>query len=99
MQGQGDWLVGKIIERYEVGDRDNIQIEDLLRMMEDMYQRLAVAVNRKPDIITRENPDGDGQTNETFLSNGDININLTTNKVEMLTNHPSTTTVTWTQLS
>ena len=65
-------------------------------MLEDMYQRLAVAVNRKPDIITR---DTDGQTNETFLSNGDININLTTNKVEMLTNHPSTTTVTWTQLS
>ena len=82
MQGQGDWLVGKIIERYEVGDRDNIQPEDLLRMLED--------------IITR---DTDGQTNETFLSNGDININLTTNKVEMLTNHPSTTTVTWTQLS
>jgi hypothetical protein len=70
--------------------------EKLLDIIEDMYRQLAVALNRKPDVVTR---DTDGQTTETFLSNGDININLSTNKVEMLTNHVDASTVTWTTLS
>jgi hypothetical protein len=64
--------------------------------LQRMYTDLAVAINRKPDIYQRTT---DGQINDTFLANGDININLNTNKVEMLTNHPTSTTVTWTQLS
>ena len=86
----------KIPEYYQIGDRKNITLERLLVILEDMYTDLARAVNLKPDIIER---DIDGIGDEVFLSNGDININLTTDKVEMLTNHPTTTTVTWTTLS
>ena len=87
----------KIPEHYEVGNRDNIGPERLLELMEDMYRDLAIAVNQKPDVITRNT---DGITSETFLSNGDININLSADKVEMVTNHDAGgTTVTWTTLS
>ena len=86
----------KIPEYYQIGDRKNITPERLLVILEDMYTDLARAVNLKPDIIER---DIDGIGDEVFLSNGDININLTTDKVEMLTNHPTATTVTWTTLS
>lgn len=86
----------KIPEDFEMGVRGDITNEDLFRAMEDMYRRLAVAINAKPDIIVRET---DGGTSETFLSNGDININTSTDKVEMLTSRPSATTVTWTTLS
>ena len=85
----------KIPIEYDTGANDEMNVRDLLRVMEDMYRKLAVAVNAKPDIIQRTT---DGQTSDTFLSNGDVNINLNTNKVEMLTNR-TTTTVTWTQLS
>jgi len=88
--------VARVPENYEVGSRDNMTPEKLLDIIEDMYRQLAVALNRKPDVVTR---DTDGQTTETFLSNGDININLSTNKVEMLTNHVDASTVTWTTLS
>lgn len=57
-----------------------------------MYKDLAVAINRKPDIYERA---ADGQTTDTFLSNGDININTSTLKVEILTSHTSPTAVTW----
>ena len=86
----------KIPEYYQIGDRKNITPERLLVILEDMYTDLARAVNLKPDILER---DIDGIGDEVFLSNGDININLTTDKVEMLTNHPTATTVTWTTLS
>ena len=88
--------MAKLPERYNVGDRDNITLESLLRLLEDVYRDLAVSLNRKPDIIER---DTDGQASDTFLSNGDININTSTLKVEMLTEHTTPTTVTWTQLS
>lgn len=88
--------MAKIPEIYGVGDRGEIDVEELLVILEDMYRTLAIAINRKPDIYTR---DTDGQTTDVLLSDGDINVNLSTNKVEMLTNHTSTTAVTWTQLS
>lgn len=88
--------MAKIPEYFNIGNRVDPSTEDLLLIIERMYTDLAIALNRKPDIYQRTT---DGQTNETFLANGDININLTTNKVEMLTNHPTQTTVTWTQLS
>ena len=88
--------MAKLSETYGVGNTENITPEQLLRLMQDMYTDLAIAINRKPDVIQRET---DGLTTDTFLSNGDININLSTDKVEMVTNHPTGTTVTWTQLS
>ena len=88
--------MAKIQEYFDVGDRDNLSVDDLLIIMEDMYRTLAVAVNKKPDVYER---DSDGLTTDVFLNNGDVNINSSTLKVEMLTKHNSTSAVTWTQLS
>lgn len=71
-------------------------VEELMVVLERMYTDLAQAINSKPDLYQRQT---DGQTSDTFLAQGSININLSTNKVEMLTNHPTNTTVTWTKLS
>ena len=86
----------RIPENFNIGDREKLTIKDLFLIIERMYTDLAVAVNSKPDLVQR---DVDGQTTDTFLAQGTININLTTDKVEMLTNHVNQTTVTWTQLS
>lgn len=86
----------KIPEFFSVGDRSNLRPEELLRLMELMYSQLAQAINRKPDVYLRAT---DGLTTDVLLNNGDININTSTLKVEMLTEHVSQTTVTWTQLS
>ena len=88
--------MAKVKEYYEVGDRENITPEQLLRIIEDMYRDLAIALNKKPDIYQRST---DGLTSDTFLNNGDININTSTLKVEMLTEHSSSTAVVWTTLS
>ncbi len=88
--------MARIPEYFNIGNREDLTVEGLLLILERMYTDLAVAVNTKPDIIQRTT---NGQTTDTFLANGDININLNTNKVEMLTNHPTQTTVTWTTLS
>lgn len=71
-------------------------MQELVLILEKAYQDLAINLNKKPDVYQREI---DGQTDDTFLSNGDLNINVNTLKVEMLTSHPTQTTVTWTQLS
>ena len=88
--------MAKIQEFFDVGDRSQIEIEDLLVIIEDMYRTLSVAINKKPDIYQRAT---DGQTADVFLNNGDININTSTLKVEMLTQHVSTSAVVWTKLS
>lgn len=88
--------MAKVPENYSVGDRDELTPERLLVILEDMYRQLAVALNKKPDLYQRPN---DGNPSDVFLSNGDLNINTNTLKVEMLTKHDTTTTVTWTQLS
>lgn len=88
--------MARIPETFNVGDREVLTIEGLLLIIERMYTDLAVAINTKPDIVQRN---VDGQVGDTFLSQGTFNINLSTNKVEMLTNHPTQTTVTWTTLS
>lgn len=84
----------KISETYNLGEQSDITIEELMLRIQEMYRDLAIAINKKPDVYTR---DTDGQTTETFLSNGDININLTSNKVEILTNHAASS-VTWTTI-
>lgn len=88
--------MSKIPEYYDVGDRRDMNIERILIIIEDMYKQLAASLNQKPDVFERNT---DGLTTDTFLSNGDLNINSLTNKVEMLTNHPTIGTVTWTTLS
>jgi hypothetical protein len=88
--------VPKITEYFNFGDNKDLTQEELLLLLQRMYTDLATSINRKPDIIQRN---VNGQISDTFLANGDININLSTNTVEMLTNHPTQTTVTWTLLS
>lgn len=86
----------KIPDEYIIGQRESMTVDDLVKELEEMYRQLADAINQKPSVVQRTI---DGQGTETFLSNGDININLTSNKVEMVTNHPTQSTVTWTELS
>lgn len=81
---------------FNFGNTDGITIEELVIKLQRMYMDLAESVNSKPDLYQRTT---DGQTTDTFLAQGSININLNTNKVEMLTNHTSVTAVTWTSLS
>lgn len=88
--------MARIPESFNFGDREKMSIEDLLIVLERMYVDLATAINSKPDLYQRT---VDGQTSDTFLAQGSININLSTDKVEMLTNHTSPTAVTWTKLS
>jgi len=88
--------MARIPEVFNVGTREVITVEDLLLVIERLYIDLAIAINSKPDLVQRT---VDGQTTDTFLAQGTININLTTDKVEMLTNHINPTTVTWKQLS
>lgn len=88
--------MAKIPEYLNVGANRELSTDELLRIIEKMYIDIATNLNKKPDIYQRTN---DGQTSDVFLSNGDLNININTLKVEMLTSHPTATTVTWTQLS
>ena len=88
--------MAKVPEYYSIGNKENITPEELARIIEDIYRDLAVQLNKKPDIYER---DTDGQTSDTFLNVGDININTGTLKVEMLTEHTSSTVVNWTTLS
>jgi len=87
--------MGKIAKTLEIGNRKNLSVDDLADVIESMYIELADAINRKPDLYERST---DGLTSDTILSNGTININNTTNKVEVLTNH-SSSAVTWVTVS
>lgn len=88
--------MARLPEVFNYGERPDLTIEGLLDILERMYIDLAVAINQKPDLVQRE---VDGQTTDTFLAQGTININLSTNKIEMLSNHPTQTTVTWITIS
>jgi len=88
--------VVKISENYDIGNRDNVTPERLLEMLEDMYRDLAIAINRKPDVYVRTT---DGSTTDILLSDGDLTINSSSNKVEILTKHSSPTAVFWKTLS
>jgi len=88
--------MAKVPEYYQIGDRSNMTVERLLVIVENMYRDLATAVNKKPDVYQRAS---NGLTTDTFLSNGDLNINTSTRRVEMLTEHSSTSAVVWTVLS
>ena len=85
--------MGKIANSFKFGDIENQ--EELIALLEKMYRQLSEAINLKPNVYLR---DVDGQTTDTFLSNGDFNINTGTLKVEMLTEHTDPTTVVWNTL-
>lgn len=87
--------MAKIQETFNFGDTENLEIEDLLLLLGRMYTDLAQAVNRKPDLYER---DTEGLTTDTFLSNGDLNINTTSSNVQMLVKHTSSTAVVWKDL-
>lgn len=88
--------MARIPDSFNFGETKEIDMEELIIKLQRMYTDLAEAVNSKPDLYQRNT---DGQAGDTFLAQGSININLSTNKVEMLTNHTSPTAVVWTQLS
>ena len=87
--------MAKVRENLSFGDEDSITLKDLIAILDEAYRDLAIAVNKKPDIYVR---DTDGQASDSFMSVGDININSSVTKVEMITDQPTTTTVTWTAL-
>lgn len=84
--------MAKIPEYYSFGGDEQLDIERLPEILKDMYKTLAIAVNKKPDVYERNT---NGLTSDTFLSNGDININSSTGAVEFLVAHPTQSTVTW----
>lgn len=86
----------KIKESFEFGNPEDMDQVQLVEQLKIMYRDLSQAINSKPSVFIRNTV---GLPTETFLSDGDINIDSTTNTVEMLTNHSSTTNVTWTPLS
>ncbi len=88
--------MARIPNTFNFGDANELSMEELVIKLQRMYMDLAEAVNAKPDLYQRTT---DGQTSDVFLAQGSININLNTNKVEMLTNHVNPTTVQWTTLS
>jgi hypothetical protein len=88
--------VAKLPDTFNFGTVEEMDMEELLLKLSRMYTDLATAINRKPDFVERNT---DGQVTDTFLSQGTLNLNSTTLKVQMLTQHLSPTVVTWTQLS
>lgn len=88
--------MARLPETFTFGDQENITPELLLEFLQRMYTDLSSAINQKPDIFFRE---VDGQSTDTFLAQGSINVNTGTDKVEMLTNHLTPTSVTWVKLS
>lgn len=88
--------MARLPSHFNIGNRENITLEDLLLIVERMYLDLAEQINNKPDLYQRE---VDGQGADVSLSQGSININTVTQKVEMLTKHDSGILVTWKTLS
>ena len=93
--------MAKINETFAFGDPSEMDMESLVLQLRRMYRDLAVAVNKKPDVNFRKvaGTPTDGAATDTFLSDGDININLSSGKVEMVVAHTTPTNITWTQLS
>ncbi len=90
----------RIPETYNIGNRENVTPEKLLEMLEDMYQTLAKSINQKPNIYTRTagGIPTNASVDDNFVSDGDLNVNITTGKVEMAVEHDTATTVVWKEL-
>jgi len=83
--------MAKIPENLDLGNVEELTIEDLSRIISDMYKDIAVALNKKAEVYTRNT---DGQASDISLGTGSININKLTQKVEILVDRTATT-VTW----
>jgi len=92
--------VAKLPTSFNVGDRDNLTPEKLLEMLEDMYQEISTHVNLKPNARCRMEGDTPtlGSPDDTFVTNGDLNIKVDTGTVEMATIDPDTGDVTWNEI-
>lgn len=88
--------MARLPKTYNIGDRSDLSPEYLLYLIENLYLQVVQQLNRCPQVYFR---DTDGLTTDYQLSNGDFNVNTSTNKVEMLVAHPTATTVTWVTLS
>ena len=88
--------MAQIPPTFSFPDPNNVTMEELFVVLNRMYTDLADGINSKADVYSRT---VDGQTTDTFLPQGAININTTTDKVEILSNHVSPTLVTWTTIS
>lgn len=88
--------MAKLPETFNIGNREDLTPENILKLIERLYIDLARAINQKPDLVVRPS---DGQTTDSFLSPGTININSSTLKIEQLSKHVNSSTVIWTQLS
>lgn len=88
--------MARVPDTFNIGDREGMTVEKLLVLIERLYMDLAEAVNSKPDLYQRAT---DGQTSDTFLAQGSININTSTLKIEMLAQHTSPTAVVWKTIS
>ncbi len=87
--------MSKISETFNFGNPKEMDIEELVLYLEQMYSDLAQAINKKPNVYDRETL---GDPTDRFLSNGDINIfnnGVDPIVVEMVVDHPTQTTVTW----
>lgn len=88
--------MAKLPNHFNIGNRKDLTTEDLLLIIERVYEDLAFQVNRKPDLYER---DTNGLPTDVALSNGSININTTDGTVQMLTSHNTSTSVTWKTLT
>lgn len=73
--------MAKVRENLNLGDKENITLKDLIDIIDEAYRDLAIALNKKPDIYLREL---DGDTADNFLSDGDLNVNTSTNNIEIV---------------
>jgi len=91
-----------IPEEYPFAALEEDNLEKLVKDLNDMYRLLARAINLKPDVLARLDSSGagiDGQTTDTAYPIGTINVNQTTDLVEVLTQHPTPQSVTWITVS
>lgn len=87
--------MSKLQTDYIISNKENLDIKDILDILQDMYKKIVRELNKKPDIIIK---DSDGSVSDAFLSDGDININSDTEKVEILIAHDSQKTVKWKEI-
>ena len=86
----------KIAETFYFGDIEKMDASELAKRLSEMYEILSIAINKRVEVVERTT---NGQPTDYSYSNGTVNINNSTNKVEMLTNHDTATTVIWSALN
>lgn len=90
--------MARLSENYELGNDKDLSFNELLKRIQEMYTQLARAINQKADVVVRNSAT---DNSETFLSDGTIYINqgATPSTVQILSKHPTRTSVIWTTIS